>query len=184
MMKENENGYAFMHAGMRIRPAAGFITELRSLIPPHAKKFLEWGAGCSTLLLQEIARARKGDLLTIDHTEEYLDSLSTRLDPIVTRWRLLDLTGPRRGQDDQEPNYASFPLALRETFDFILIDGRRRVECAVTALAVAAPGAVVTLHDYRRARYQTVSLLWDVTDGPQFRRLRKKHASTTNRGQS
>jgi len=166
--------YEFEHNGVCIRPVRGFISELRKCIPVDAKNFLEWGSGCSTLLFQEIARKRGGRVLTLDHTPDYLESLSTELDPAVTRWECLDLIGSSKGQRDPGLNYGTFPLGVDQTFDFILIDGRRRVECSVTAHSVSSPHTVTVLHDYRRERYQAMSVLWDFIDGRQFRMLKKR----------
>ena len=84
--------YEFEHNGVGIKPARGFIAELKQCIPADARNFLEWGSGCSTLLFQEIARKRGGHVLTLDHTADYLESLSTKLAPAVTRWECVDLT--------------------------------------------------------------------------------------------
>jgi hypothetical protein len=47
------------------------------------------------------------------------------------------------------------------------------MECAMVATLVSHSGTIVILHDYRRARYQSVRLLFDIIeDGPQFRVMR------------
>jgi hypothetical protein len=89
--------------------------------------------------------------------------------------KCLDRVGPTRSNSDQELNYSTFPLSLKKTFDIILIDGRRRMECAFIAATLCHEKTLVILHDYRRARYQPVLALFDVVeDGAQFRVLRIK----------
>jgi len=67
------------------------------------------------------------------------------------------------------------PISFGGKFDFIFIDGRRRMECAFVAALLASEDAVIVIHDYRRNRYQTILSLFDVVeDGPQFRVLRVK----------
>jgi hypothetical protein len=84
-----------------------------------------------------------------------------------------DLIGPKLSDRDPELNYAMLPLGWGRKFDFIYIDGRRRMECAMVATLVSHSGTIVILHDYRRARYQSVRLLFDIIeDGPQFRVMR------------
>lgn len=164
--------YSYEHSGKTINPCPGFIEELSLLVPVGAKRFLEWGAGCSTLLFQDLARERGGDVLTMEHDPNWLTSVAKRLNYGGSNIVLQDLDGPRQSQIDQGLHYASYPVD-KGPFDFIMIDGRRRVECAVAALACSHKDTVIVLHDYRRARYQTLRYLYSFQDGPQFRRLIK-----------
>lgn len=166
--------YSFAHGIRTIQPVPGFIEELKAAIPGDATRFLEWGAGCSTLLFQEIARERKGTSFTVEDDPNFLVSVGGQLDFPGSEIVLADLTGPRFGQDDKGLNYGTYPTSKGVTYDVILIDGRRRVECAVVALALSHPGTVILLHDYRRSRYQVLSRLFKFHDGPQFRRLLPK----------
>jgi predicted O-methyltransferase YrrM len=156
-----------------------FLPELARIVDSHAgsaSAFLEWGAGLSTLLLAEIAGSRGNTYISIDHNEAYARSVASRIHPpAAVRLLACDLTGPKLGQTDQGLNYTNAPAALDLDFGFILIDGRRRLECLFMAFILSGPETVVVLHDYRRARYQAALVLFDVIeDGPQFRVLRAK----------
>jgi hypothetical protein len=80
------------------------------------------------------------------------------------------VTGPCVDDRDTGLNYSTYPLSLGRQFDFIFIDGRRRMECAMMALLMARPDTIVAVHDYRRTRYQPVHAFYRIIeDGPQFR---------------
>jgi predicted O-methyltransferase YrrM len=156
-----------------------FLPELLRVIrqhAPQARRFLEWGTGISTLLFARLAGERQGSVVTIDPETAYARSVMTRLGAEApVRLITADLTGPKLSQEDPELNYSTLPLSLGGSFDFIFIDGRRRVECAMTAFVLAHPGTIVVLHDYRRARYQPVSVLFETLEaGEHFRVMRQR----------
>lgn len=166
--------FYFEHNDKEIKPVPGFMEELSSLIPDTAVDFLEWGAGCSTLFFQELARHHGGTLLSVEHDQKYFKSIEKKLNYPGAKIVLQDLEGPRQSQSDQGYNYATYPISKGKKYDVILIDGRRRVECAVAALLCAHKDTVILIHDYRRLRYQLVNLFYDVEDGVQFRKLKPK----------
>lgn len=172
----------FEHQGQRISAGAfglSFLPELLRVVTvwaPSAGSFLEWGSGLSTLLLARVAAARGGRLTTLDHDAAYQRSVLDRLsgsEPVTAL--VEELRGPQRSQRDTGLNYSARPLALGDSFDFILIDGRRRMECALTAFLLSSPETLVAIHDYRRARYQGLALLFEtLEEGEQFRVLRAR----------
>jgi len=138
---------------------------------------LEWGGGISSLMLADfIAERKQGHLLTIDHNQPYLHAVvSAATAKEVVTALAIDIIGPREGQSDECLNYSTVPLHYPDTFDLISIDGRRRLECALTAALISHEETVVVIHDYRRLRYQSVLGLFDVvSDGPQFWVLKVK----------
>lgn len=152
-----------------------YLDSMRYIASRYSNKtgnILEWGSGVSTLVLSElVSQNEKGFLLTIDNDKNYLTSV---VDAIDNKKRVvalgIDLIGPRESQSDVCLNYSSYPLRFAEEFDVIYIDGRRRMECALTAAIISHEDTVVFIHDYRRARYQTAMALFDVIeDGPHFR---------------
>jgi predicted O-methyltransferase YrrM len=163
--------FTYEHEGKEMRPVPGFLEELASYIPDTAKHFLEWGGGCSTLYFQELARKQGGTSLTLEHDLKFFTSIARKMDFDGAEIILQNLEGPRESQKDQGLNYATYPLSREKKFDVILIDGRRRVECAVAALLCAHKDTVILMHDYRRLRYQLVNIFYDVEDGAQFRKL-------------
>lgn len=158
-----------------------YLTELRRVIATHVRPvtgdFLEWGAGHTTLALAEMRdELAIGSLTTIDDNGAYLATVCSQM-PEWDRFEshCADLTGPKLSNRDPELNYATLPLGWGRTFDFIYIDGRRRLECAFIATLVSHAGTVVAMHDYRRGRYQPVKALFDIVeDGTQFRVMRPK----------
>jgi len=150
---------------------------IRSHVPPAPINALEWGMGHTTLFLAE-HREHYGlaGLVSIDHDRDYLERVVAQL-PAWSGLLALhgDLMGPKRSDRDPEPNYATLALTLGRRFDFIYIDGRRRLECALVATQICTPGGIVVLHDYRRRRYDLVKVLYDVVEeGSQFRVMRPK----------
>ncbi|HEY1474182.1 MAG TPA: hypothetical protein VGF53_08880 [Pseudolabrys sp.] len=121
-------------------------------------------------------------LVSIDHDRSFLDQVV----PQFPAWPGFvplhaDLMGPKLSDRDPELNYATLPVGLGRSFDFIYIDGRRRLECALIATQVCAPDGIVVLHDYRRRRYDSVRLLYDILEeGSQFRVMRQKTTLAAN----
>ncbi len=168
------------HGGRRTSAehfGSSFLPELLRVIETHVpqgKSFLEWGSGLSTMLLSSVAAPRGGRVISIEHDQGYAQAVNLRLAPgAPVEFLTPDLTGPKRSQADAGLNYSTWPLSLSGDFDFMLIDGRRRVECAFTAFIRATPATVVAMHDYRRARYWPVSVLFETLEaGEQFRVMR------------
>jgi Methyltransferase domain len=144
---------------------------------------LEFGAGESTRILAEIADAREGHLLSIDHDRDYLAAVAASVNSRRVDFRWLDVDGPRESQFDPEYNYASYPLGLGQKFDFVFIDGRRRVECALTAALLIPPDGLVVLHDYARIRYDAISGLFHrIETVGQFLVMREPRIPPLDRG--
>ena len=152
-----------------------YDTEFRRILREYgsdAASFLEWGAGYTTRMIIEHIGSRPVDLfLTIDNNAEYLEKVVQdyrHLDYLSAK--TLSMTGPCENDRDAGLNYSTYPLSLERHFDFIFIDGRRRMECAMMALLLAKPDSVIVMHDYRRVRYQVVHAFFRILeDGPQFR---------------
>jgi hypothetical protein len=158
-----------------------YLTELHRVlteyVKPVTRTYLEWGAGHTTF---SILRTRESltldDFFCIDDNQAYLDEVVRRL-PAWSGFHpvCLDLMGPKLNDRDPELNYSTWPLSLNRTFDFIFIDGRRRMECAFIASLLCHSETVVVLHDYRRLRYQPIKALYDILeDGTQFRVMRRR----------
>lgn len=162
-----------------------YDSEFRRVLAQYAadaRSFLEWGAGFTTRMIVDHVGDRQADLfVTIDDNGEYLDKV---VEPMRDREWLHPACMPRVGPcvDDRDTglNYSTYPLSLGRKFDFIFIDGRRRMECAMMALLLTHPDTVVVIHDYRRTRYQPVLGFYRVVeDGPQFRVLRPRASLAT-----
>ncbi len=182
-----EDRYCFEFSGKTVRGAAyghGYLSELCRILDTYveaaAKSVLEWGSGLTTQVLAEYGQTKWNTelLLTIDNNRSYQEAVfANRAKPAFLMAKCLDQIGPTRSSADQGFNYSTFPISLKKTFDLVLIDGRRRVECAFIAATVCDAETLVILHDYRRERYQPILALFDVVeDGPQFRVLRLRPA--------
>jgi hypothetical protein len=128
-----------------------------------AVNFLEWGAGNSSAIILDFLGSRQDAFfLVIDHDEAYLAKAAAALkfDPRL-HVRCLPLAGYCRGESDPEPNYASYPRILGRLFDFVYVDGRRRLECVLNAGACLSDNGIIVLHDYARQRYGLVRSLFD-----------------------
>jgi hypothetical protein len=155
-----------------------YLAELASVVEkfaPEARRFLEWGSGESTRLFCSIASTRSDPLvISIDNDRDYIQSVSESL-PLhpFLHFRCLDLQGPSLNQQDQLPSYASYPFFINLEFDVVFIDGRRRMECALTTSQILSDGGIVILHDWRRSRYAAIRTLFTtVYEGEQFLVLR------------
>lgn len=156
----------------------GFLPQLASLVEryvPTGTSFLEWGSGMTTQVLSEIVARRGGRLVTIDTDPSYMEAVLSQVGPRDSVQPIVaELIGPKL-ISGEALNYTTMPFSLGRDFQFILIDGRRRMECAFAAFLLSKPDTVVALHDYRRTRYQMIKVLFDVLeDGPHFRVVRAK----------
>ncbi|SFM79504.1 glycosyltransferase [Methylobacterium pseudosasicola] len=161
------------------RYGADYATEFCDLIQTFAataSTFLEWGSGETTKLLCQIAETRPAPfVLTIDHNLIYQKTVAELLPRYeFLHLRCFDLQGPSYCQADTFPSYSSYPKTLGLTFDVVLVDGRRRVECALVAFQILSENGIVLLHDYRRTRYAPMMCLFEtVYAGNQFLVLRQ-----------
>lgn len=155
----------------------GYDTEFRRVLNTYAasaNSFLEWGAGYTTQMTIEHIGERAVELfLTIDHNKEYLEKVVEPYSECgYLHSKFMSLTGPCVDDRDTGLNYSTYPFTVNRTFDFIFIDGRRRMECATMALALSDPDSIIVIHDYRRTRYQPLLAFYRIIeDGPQFRVL-------------
>lgn len=91
------------------------IDFLRERVPADAKVF-EYGMGASTLWWSKIA----GKVCSVEHHKGWFDTISVHLPENVSP-ELCDL---------RTEEYVNAVERPSESFDIIVIDGRRRVECA------------------------------------------------------
>ena len=177
--------YAFTFEGKQcLEPDPRRLDELWSIAEasgrPDDLRVLEWGSGLSTLLLADaVNRRANGYLTTIDHAGAYQQAVLAAVPDVQRAWVqaiTVELQGAYHSADKAR-NYATYPLGLVGAWDLIVIDGRRRVECALVAAMVSGSETRVALHDFRRVRYTPISKLYDVLgDGLHYRVMRAKPA--------
>jgi hypothetical protein len=139
-----------------------------------SKAYLEFGCGGSTKYAVDYAR---GSILSVESDTAWVKKLSEDHD-VATALQSGRLTflpidigpvgdwGVPRDQSKIK-NWSSYYTApwRREAplYDFILIDGRFRVMCALMAVAQAQEGAAIAIHDYReRPHYFVVERYLEV----------------------
>jgi hypothetical protein len=156
-----------------------YVPEFKRLLNQYAKpttgNFLEWGAGHTTgLFVEHLEKVGCKRFVSMDDYGPYMETVAAEFKdrpwfhPVVQ-----NREGMMRSQQDPELAYSTHPLIYGEKFDFIYIDGRRRMECAMTAALLCHETTTVVIHDYKRGRYQTARVLYDIMeDGPQFRVMR------------
>jgi hypothetical protein len=123
-----------------------YLSELRRVLfqygRPQTRNYLEWGAGNTTLAIATMRHQLGLERLdTIDDNADYLAAIREQVPP----WpgfeaHAADLIGPKLSDRDPELNYATLPLSWGRQFDFIYIDGRRRMECAMVASLIGIRG--------------------------------------------
>lgn len=172
----------FSFKGQRIHAGsygADYLPNFRRAVerhaPPGTRAMLEWGSGLTSLVLLEYGARWGVELfLTLDNNAEWQRAVfAGRETPPWLRAACLDPQGPSQSQSDPGLHYSAFPLGFGRRFDLVFIDGRRRVECGLTAALLCHEGTRVLLHDWRRARYTALLGLFEVVEeDAQFRVLR------------
>ena len=121
---------------------------------------LEWGSGKSTLFFSKfLPEGSHWD--AIEHNlswseeiknrirEKNRDDLSLHFVPNNTYFN----DGVDDGNFDSFYDYVLFPLDLEKKFDFILVDGRARVECLRLGWKLVKNDGFMVLHDAQRKEY-------------------------------
>jgi SAM-dependent methyltransferase len=101
---------------------------------------LEWGSGRSTIWFAK----RVGSLVSVEHNPDW------------SRWVSAELRA--RGVKNVEYHVCEDELEYRgvangypsESFDFCLVDGVARDECALAAISLVKPGGIVIVDDFNR----------------------------------
>ena len=145
-----------------------FLSHVRA-----ARSYLEFGAGGSTLLAVDavaghvtsvesdrdwIAKLRAESPIASAEAQGRLHFFHADIGPTGDWGAPKDDTGLRRWA-----KYYSRPWTARENdYDFVFIDGRFRVACALMTAVVARPGVTVGIHDYGgRMKYHVVGRYYD-----------------------
>ena len=115
-------------------------------------KILEWGPGRSTAIMRELAPT--ATIISTEHQEQY--ARIAREAGFADQVFIYDAFCPKS-------RYAAWTaLCLDDgyTCDLAFVDGRRRVECCLTAWTFLRPGGALVLHDAHRWHYAKVLEYW------------------------
>ena len=116
---------------------------------------LEFGSGFSTMFfMKRVAR-----VISIEHDPAWIERLSSRLDANVTV-----IPASRETPD----TYCAFLDENKEHFDFVLVDGRHRVECFRRSIPHLTDRGVIVLDDSDRERYAEI---FSIAEQAGFRKL-------------
>ena len=104
----------------------------------------EFGSGGSTLWLGQRVRS----LISVEHKQLWFDRVSSRIKKLqLTNVNLL-----------YQPNLQLYPKTIltypERCFDFIFVDGRRRVRCVEYSRPHVKPGGLLILDNSERPRYR------------------------------
>lgn len=102
---------------------------------------LEYGSGNSTVWWAK--RVRR--VVSVEHHPGWYENVSARLPPNAS----LIFAAVDEGDD-----YEASPLKGSELFDVVVIDGRKRVECARRAVSALKPDGVIIWDDMKREEYR------------------------------
>lgn len=139
---------------------------LESYITPESKVF-EYGSGGSTLWLSD----RGAQVHSVEHHPQWAEIVRTRLDKENRTNCILSLIEPKengspkpytteskRSHKSETLDFSEYVDKINEyedgTFDLVIVDGRARISCVLTALPKVKKGGYLLLDDSQRKHYQ------------------------------
>jgi hypothetical protein len=99
----------------------------------------EWGCGSSTLWFGQKA----GSVVSCEHDRKWYEAMGPRVGTNV------DLIYKDHRHDD----YINLPKTLQSKFDIIVVDGKKRIECADTAIQCLSEAGAILWDNTERAEY-------------------------------
>lgn len=120
---------------------------------------LEWGGGKSTLFFSSMLQ-QGSSWLALEHNLSWFQEVKSKIDMHPSSCASIVLIQPDRPFDGRTDgdfstfrNYVLSPVHLGQTYDFILVDGRARVECLAVGWSLLKDNGVMVLHDAQRKQY-------------------------------
>ncbi len=161
----------------KILMTASELKKVLSYLKQDVRTYLEWGSGGSTLNFPQYVSER---VVSIEHDKEWCEKMqhdvkgTAKVDIEV---HCVPVPRGTMGWGSKSPfeegDYRVFRKYIDEidnlkptTWDFILIDGRARVDAAIKSLSHVRNDSIVVLHDSWRMRwkYSEVYDYYDVID--------------------
>ena len=118
---------------------------------------LEWGAGGSTVYFPALLDGHGISYrwVSVEYNREWYDRVQRGIAGLRVDLYLFDVGNERLTQRALPMDeYVAFPSTLGVSFDFILVDGRKRRRCLWEAARMIMPSGQVFLHDAHRGYYQ------------------------------
>jgi len=142
---------------------------LQNFLRPHMHGF-EWGSGHSTIFFAQ----RSARLISVEHKRKWFQKVSQKLAErglcnvaylfrpprADSRPSQLRPTMLEELNFKPKPEFAAYCDTILdyppESFDFVSVDGRARIECAMNALDRLKPGGVLILDNSERSKYKSL----------------------------
>ena len=123
-----------------------------SFLNPNIRYF-EWGSGFTTKTADEIAMR----VTSIEGSRTWYDKMREHTFSNKTVLKYVDIgkTGSFSFPKDQTKG-TEYIRAINSTQDIILVDGRWRVACAISAFPFIAPTGRLMIHDFGRTHYHSI----------------------------
>lgn len=144
-------------------------------VSKNSSSYLEFGAGGSTFLILKYTNIPK--IISVESSLEWLNHLrhfSIISDNENARLKLVYIDIGKTGQwgwpleyqkKQQFVNYSMFPFINDKKYDFIFIDGRFRVACALQVILNCDMDTKILIHDFNmREKYHVILEFTDVID--------------------
>lgn len=126
------------------------IVSILKLLKPH-HIMLEWGSGGSTILFSPFVK----QYCSIEHKREWFDAIKNELIKHRIGHNITFYCIPVLNNDFKEYVRKMEDFKVQK-FDIVLIDGRRRIHCAIQVLPYITKESYVILHDAQREKYQSI----------------------------
>ena len=129
------------------------------------KKMLEWGSGGSTLHFSKFVK----EYISIEHNKNWFDKIKEEIGENTKYFHVPanDLVSIKISSFADYKDYIQKAGEFGQKFDFVLIDGRARFECAKFILNYLHKKSIVFIHDFYkrgRDRYHEALKYYDVID--------------------
>tara|TARA_B100000214_G_scaffold354178_1_gene310832 strand:+ start:4765 stop:5343 length:579 start_codon:yes stop_codon:yes gene_type:complete len=139
------------------------------------KTVFEWGTGHSTVFFSKHCKT----IYSVEHDkywvnkvhnmakEENLKNITVRLQPPNKDYKIFE-NGHSRLLDDRVQSFRSYIKCIdkfgKKKYDFFIIDGRARVECAEYCLKYCDKNTIVFLQEFHRPRYKQALEWYDLIE--------------------
>ncbi|WP_226390705.1 class I SAM-dependent methyltransferase [Penaeicola halotolerans] len=133
---------------------------LEVITKKQPKRSLEWGSGFSTLWFPSLIEKR--DLwLALEHEEDWAKLIQSKNtdDKVRIDYVASEIPGWNNKEDykkdgtyEEFKSYVEYPEQFAP-FDFVMIDGRARIDCLKKAFDIVNDDAIIIFHDCNRPHY-------------------------------
>lgn len=153
----------------------------------HAKNYLEFGSGESTIYAAEAKSLNAID--SVESSESFIDenlrpnaAIAEALAAGKLTFHIIDIgkTGSWGYPKDKSkkhlwPNYSLSVFSQESTHDLVLVDGRFRVACALNSILNTPDACRIMIHDFwKRRQYHFLLKYLDLEDGADMLAVFKK----------